>query len=204
MKWSFSLLLSIFIGGSAWASSADTSYLDYKLGWTPSGLFSLTPTLQLSHELRISRSFLIGAETGYVFYSLIGSNKYSAGYRLRPKLKLVISESNNLRVDIYGFYNYKRYISMRETWVLQGQGAYSRLLPDKKTTVIKGAGIGMDFTMKWIANHFSALRIGGGLGFGTLNNAYKERRPSSFIDTIFSEEGEFKIPIMFWHISLLF
>ena len=108
MKHLFLLILSIFVFVPIWAQESeetiDTSeyywveefnHPKYSLGVTLNSIISPWPSLQLSHDFRITDKWNLAVETGFIFSS--GYN--GRGFKLRPTMEYMFWKD-----DIYGLF----------------------------------------------------------------------------------------------------
>lgn len=184
---------------------SDSIGVRYSIGVAPSAIINTAPALQLSQELRLSKVLILGVETGYIFGHLNQANKKTSGYRLRPKIKYTLYEKESLRTDIFLFYNYRYYISKRQTEMFRAGGAYSEIIRGSRKTILEGYGLGIDFSIPVKDQPFSSVDFGCGVGIGNLTNDYSSNifEPNDFFTLNIDREGVFTIPIIFMNLRFM-
>lgn len=207
MKLNLIIFLSFFVAFNGFASGhSDTIGIRYTIGVAPSAILNSAPAIQLSHELRLSKRFRLGVESGFIFGHINQANKRTQGYRLRPKIKYTFYEREALRTDLFLFYNYRYYISKRETEIFRAGGAYSEIIRGSRKTILEGYGLGIDFSIPVKDQPFSSVDFGCGVGLGNLTNNYSNDifEPNDLFTLNIDREGVFTMPIIFMNLRFMF
>lgn len=203
MKWklvAWILILSFHIGMAA--NNSDSTKIKYSLGFTPSAVMNIAPSIQLTHELSFSKYLSFGLETGYIFSYGVANIINTKGVRLRPKLKFTLTNNKFFNVDLYGFYNYRYFLANLSRDVVRANGAYTEEVRGTRKTTLTGYGLGVDFGFSNFDNLIKKINVGFGLGPGNINNEYSEQMFDRFTFFGFNRSGISPIPILFFHISV--
>jgi hypothetical protein len=194
--------MMFFLCNSALAfSDSDTIKYKYSLGITPSAIMNSAIAFQLSHKINLYKRFSFGLETGYIFSNLDMNDENVRGLRLRPQLHFTVYNKYNTNVDLYAFYNYRYYKTDRFVTQIRANGAYTEKLKGNKENILKGFGFGFDLGFSNNLTFLNKLTLGAGLGVGSVENIYSDPVFIPFDWFSFSGEGEFRIPIIIFHLN---
>lgn len=197
------IAMMFFLCNSALAfTDTDSIKFKYSLGVTPSAIVNSASAFQLSHKIHLYNRFSFGLETGYIFSNLDMNDENVRGLRLRPQLHLTVYDKKNGNIDLYAFYNYRYYRTDRFISQRRANGAYTEKLKGKRENILKGFGLGFDLGFSNNLQFLNKITLGAGFGIGSVENKYSDRIFIPFDWLGFNDEGEFRIPIIIFHLNL--